>query len=125
MTYQRIDTQYNRVLPRDLFNEAKLLKCMGRLCLLIEDRMTPVYMTVGAYGANGKEGFIIGLIDSGELTITNLSILINGKPYLFKTAYNSQANWPLFVEHEDTDYPVFEDNGEWDAEFIQLVNEII
>ena len=31
-------TNYTRVLPGDLFNEAKLLKCIGRLVLLIEDR---------------------------------------------------------------------------------------
>ncbi len=29
--------EYTRVIPRDLFNEAKLLKCIGRLVLLIHD----------------------------------------------------------------------------------------
>ncbi len=29
---------YHRVLPRDAFNEAKLLKCIGKLTLLIEDK---------------------------------------------------------------------------------------
>ena len=27
---------YNRVIPRDLFNEANLLKCMGQLYLCLE-----------------------------------------------------------------------------------------
>lgn len=30
-------SSYRRVLPRDLFNEAKLLKCLGQLSLMIHD----------------------------------------------------------------------------------------
>ena len=33
--------KYTRVLPRDLFNEAKLMKCMGLLTLLIHDELIP------------------------------------------------------------------------------------
>ncbi len=37
---------YHRVLPRDLFNDANLLKCMGRLIMLIDDlRMENVSYT--------------------------------------------------------------------------------
>ena len=32
---------YSRVIPRDFFNEAKLLKCMGLLALKVLDNMTP------------------------------------------------------------------------------------
>jgi hypothetical protein len=35
------EKDYNRVIPRDLFNEAKLLKCLGQLCLLIDKGQCP------------------------------------------------------------------------------------
>ena len=36
-----MNTQYERVIPRDLFNEAKLLKCVGLLVLKIHDGENP------------------------------------------------------------------------------------
>lgn len=121
LTEYAANVNYYRVCPRDLFNEAKLLKCMGRLCLYILDGITPVEMT---NSDNGK-GFKIGLLDEGSLTITNLTIKIKGKPYLFKTTYNSKANYPLFLQTEDyEDILVFDDEGNFDADFISFCNSI-
>lgn len=124
MDTQIIDTQYGRVLPRDLFNEAKLLKCMGRLCLLIEDNMTPIDMTIDEYATDGEEGFKIGLADDGALSIANLVITIKGAPYLFKTTYNSKDNFPFFVEHNYCEYRVFDEKGDWDNEFINFIQTL-
>jgi hypothetical protein len=33
---------YFRVIPRDLFNEASLLKCYGRLAILLDDMRSPL-----------------------------------------------------------------------------------
>lgn len=63
-----IDSNYQRVIPRDLFNEAKLGKCMGRLILRIHDCETPVHMS---FEHNGNP-FDIGLGDDGNLHIKNI-----------------------------------------------------
>lgn len=120
MEDQKPDTQYTRVLPRDLFNEAKLLKCMGRLCLLIEDGTTPVKMS---FKDNGKP-FKIGLMEDGYLTIVNLPVYIKAKPFRFRCQYNSQQPYPLFCENENNEYPVFTDSGDFDTEFIDFCNTL-
>ena len=61
---------YKRVLPRDLFNEAKLLKCLGRLCLLIEDDMCKLEYD---HDDEFAEGFVIGqLQECGGIYPLNL-----------------------------------------------------
>lgn len=112
----RVDAKYHRVIPRDLFNEAKLLKCIGKLCLLILDGLVPVKMS---YEENG-EPFQIGMTGDGYLTVTNLEIYVKNKPYRFKTNYNSKSNYTLFLEHEDNDYRVFDEDGNFDTEFLEF-----
>lgn len=109
-----------RVIPRDLFNEAKLLKCIGHLCLRILDHATPVEMN---YSEDGKP-FTIALMDEGALTITNLHISIKGKIFRFKTIYNSKANYPLYLEYEYCDYEVFTDKGEFTKTFIEFCETV-
>lgn len=116
-----IRTQYERVIPRDLFNEAKLLKCMGHLSVKILDNATPVNMECIP---SESEPFIIGLMDEGSLTITNMSVLIRGKQYRFKTTYNSKAIYPLYVDYQDCDYLVFDEFGNWDKEFLDFINSL-
>lgn len=116
-------TKYQRVLPRDLFNEAKLLKCMGHLVLLIMGCKTPVTMGYGDEGCD--EGFEIGLLEEGSLTIKNLPVSIRGKVFLFKTTYNSRANYPLYVQDKNyCDYLVFNEQGEFSEDFINFCNTI-
>jgi hypothetical protein len=119
-----IDTNYTRVFPRDFFNEAKLLKCMGRLTLLIEDRMTPVAMSIGEYAEEGEEGFKIGLIETGHLAVANVSIFIKGKSYLFKTDYNAKGPYPFYVEDGNDEYKVFDDAGDWHEEFLEFCKSL-
>lgn len=116
--------EYTRVLPRDLFNEAKLLKCIGRLCLLIHDNLTPCEMSFEDSFNDPWEGFNVALLEEGALTIMNVHIKIKGKPFLFKTTYNSKANFPLFLEYDYVDYPVFDSNGNFDPEFIAFCENV-
>lgn len=114
----KTDINYIRVLPRDLFNEAKLLKCLGLLILKIEDNDTPLFSRLQYHHT---EHFIIGLMDEGSLTCTNLTIWVKGKMSLFKTTYNSKENYPLFLQSEDfQDIRVFDEAGNWDQEFIDF-----
>ena len=112
----KVDTNYTRVIPRDLFNEAKLLKCIGRLCLLIHDNNTPVKMSFEETG----EPFNIGMSDCGSLMIVNLEVCIKGEPCVFKTTYNSKSNYPLMLEYDSCEYRVFDEQGEWDSEFMEF-----
>lgn len=113
--------KYTRVCPRDLFNEAKLLKCMGRLCLLILDQLTPVEMT----NSDNGEPFKIGLLEEGALTITNLHIKIKGKHFLFKTTYNSKSNYPLYLQTDKyDDYLVFDESGNFEEDFISFCKSL-
>mgnify|MGYP001596767171 CR=1 FL=1 len=115
-----MNPKYQRVIPRDLFNEAKLLKCMGRLCLMIHDRVCPCEMR---FTDNGSP-FKTALLDEGALTIWNLRIYIKGHLFRFKTTYNSKAIYPLYVEHEYVDYLVFNEQGEFDKEFIDFTKNL-
>lgn len=116
-----IDTTYCRVIPRDLFNEAKLLKCIGRLVLLIHDGQGLNGMTF----EHDDEPFQIGLMDDGHLAITNIAFEMNGQKMFFKSQYNSKSNWPLLLEHDYCEYPVFDENGNYDNEFINFCNSIL
>jgi len=116
--------EYTRVLPRDLFNEAKLLKCIGRLCLLIHDGLTPVPMSFKDSFGDPWEGFHVVLMEEGALTITNVHIKIKGKIFLFKTIYNSKANFPLYLQYDYVDYPVFDGNGNFDPEFVAFCETV-
>lgn len=109
---------YPRVIPRDLFNEAKLLKCMGRVALLVHDGMYPGKISIDY----DTDGFEIGQNpDDGSLTVTNMHILINDRIVHFFTLYNSRDNYPLWAMGEDEDYPVFTEAGEWHPDFIEFV----
>lgn len=118
-----IDTAYTRVLPRDLFNEAKLLKCLGLLCLLIHDGLTPVPMSVNDE-LGPQDGFCIGLMEDGYLAVANLDIFIRGERHSFRTQYNSKENYPLYVTFDYVDYLVFDEQGKWDQEFINFCNTL-
>jgi hypothetical protein len=119
-----IDTNYTRVIPRDLFNEAKLSKCMGRLCLLVHDHMTPVDITIDE--SKCEDGFIIGqLTEDGSLTIVNLPVKIKNIPVVFKCAYNAKQDpFPLLAYYNYCEYKVFDEKGEWHEEFLCFCKEL-
>lgn len=118
--FEIANIKYERVVPRDLFNEAKLLKCIGLVALMILDNKTPVAMAIEEHG----NAFKIGLLDDGYLTITNYEISIKGNPYTFKCQYNSKSNYNLFVEYNYCEYLVFDEKGNFYTEFIDFVNSL-
>ncbi|MCG8226403.1 hypothetical protein [Tenacibaculum finnmarkense] len=112
---------YKRVLPRDLFNEAKLLKSVGRLCLLIHDNLAPKGLSFKFDG----ESFKIKQLESGEITISNLIFSINNnEDIIFKTACNSRSNYPLIFEIQLDEFDVFNDDGTFDNDFLTKINSL-
>lgn len=107
-----IGDYYHRVLPRDLFNEAKLLKCLGRLCLWAHD-----YPGLGLRFDLRPDGpfDIRQHQDSGDLYCRNLQVDGPGGPWALWVPYNSRDPWPLrfYREGDDDDDGrlVFTDTG--------------
>ena len=114
---------YTRVIPRDFFNESKLLECMGVLSLKILDRRLPEGVQIEI--AETGEPFNIQLTDDGVLTVANYPVTVNGKTVFFGTTYNSKANFPLFARSESyEDFQVFDDNGDFSSEFIEFAKRL-
>jgi hypothetical protein len=116
---------YMRVIPRDLFNEAKLLKCMGRLVIEAERHQRAIQIE---FEETATPGFQIEQCeDDGNLYISNIIVTINGKPYFCYTTYNSKTNFPLYVDDiADADFEsvrVFDETGEFTQEFKHLIEE--
>lgn len=113
----KINLNYDRVIPRDLFNEAKLLKCVGRLCLLIHDDKAPDNVKF----EHDSGSFEIGMTTDGDLTISNVKFSINDKEFMFIARYNNKSNYPFFVQDEEyLDHRVFDEQGNLDLEFVEF-----
>jgi hypothetical protein len=100
--------RYRRVLPRDLFNEANLLKCYGKLWILFEGDPSS-----GFEEADAPMFDIMQDASDGSLTVANLHFRINGQRYHLSRPLNSRHDWPLYATPENGDsIPVFDDAGE-------------
>lgn len=113
-------TTHCRVIPRDFFNEAKLLKCFGQLALKIADCNLPDGLIIEI--EESGDPFNVVLMDEGSLTISNYRTLVNRFPVIFKTTYNSKSAYPFFCELDYCDYEVFDNIGEFTEEFINAFN---
>ena len=109
---------YQRVIPRDFFNEAKLLKCMGVLQLYIDANNTPEGITIEIKETGAP--FIIEKDEtSGDIYITNYECKVNGNIVRFESNLNSKAEYPLSCYFQDSIFSVFTDLGDFDNEFIE------
>lgn len=113
---------YSRVIPRDFFNEAKLLKCMGLLALNVLDGKQPENTVISI--SDNDEPFNVVLLDDGHLTVINYPVKINGIEVVFKSTYNSKSNYPLLAEYQDCEYVVFDEQGQWDSEFLDFCKSL-
>lgn len=109
---------YMRVIPRDLFNEANLLKCFGQLYLQLEILNTPDVELL-----HDGEAFDIGQHgDSGGLYIRNVSLIVRGEAMPIHRPLNSRYAWPLYLTTaDDEEISVFDDNGRLSNEMLQFL----
>ena len=99
-----------RVLPRDAFNDANLLKCIGKLTLLIEEGHLPGLH----YEFDGADQFDIQQ-DPGDGSTYVANILFfdeQGEPLEFYRSINSRENWPLRMFYKGDEYYVFNEDGD-------------
>ena len=115
---------YRRVIPRDLFNEANLLKCMGQLWIALDERM-PAGMVGFEHDDDGP--FLIEQDPStGAIEVGNVRFWVQGKQVRLTRPLNSRMPWPLYAEPtNDGDWfdpvAVFDDDGTLSADFERLV----
>lgn len=81
---------YLRVIPRDLFNEAKLLKGLGKICLMIHDNYLPF---INCNHEDERSGFKIAQNkNDGSISVTNLHFFDNsGTPVYFYNPLNCKS----------------------------------
>lgn len=116
---------HTRVIPRDLFNESKLLKGLGQLALKIHDN--------GAFGLTmhlfdeEDNGFLIYQDPGdGSLLVANLVVLDRDKePVRFRSTYNSKEPYPLYmvVSGTEEEITVFNDDGSFTEEFTERMKQ--
>jgi hypothetical protein len=117
---------YKRVIPRDLFNEANLLKCLGRVALLIHDGKAPEGLRLDHQFPD--RGFEIDQApESGDIHCRNLLLVVpreGRRPqrvHLWRNL-NSRENWPLTVTTEvGEETEVLDDEGNFTPEFLVWV----
>jgi len=100
----------HRVLPRDAFNDANLLKCIGKLTMMIEDDLID-FITIGYDG----EPFDIQQDESdGSTFIANLNFFTkSGEPIRHSRPLNSRELYPLTLHFNDQEYWAFNEDGEF------------
>ena len=122
---------YTRVIPRDLFNEAKLLKCLGQLSLIIHNGVDEAYFSVPSgltleheLGMGPHEsGFLIDQHESsGDIYCTNLFLRADGETIRVHSSLNSKEPYPLcFEDDEGGEGSVFDNDGTFSVEFIDFL----
>jgi hypothetical protein len=109
---------YIRAIPRDLFNEANLLKCLGQLYIQLE-------LKAGAreWGLQHTgDRFEIEQDDSdGSLAVANFWLTFENKVWFFYRPLNSREPYPLYTDHNDTAIAVFDHHGTLTEEFLKLI----
>lgn len=116
-------SNYIRVLPRDLFNEASLLKCVGRLWILTDETSNHH----ARFETEDADTFDIVQDDSsGAIYIRNVVFTVRGVRQRLSRPLNSRGTWPLYLDSEDDDddadtIAIFDDNGNLSAELLAYI----
>ncbi len=114
---------YRRVAPRDLFNESKLLKCLGRLAVLIHDEMAPKGLSFEQTGGE----FRIDQRIAGDLYVrSGIKFMLHGKKLRIHSPYNSKEAYPLLCEDKELgEIEIFNDDGSFSDEFLEYCKESV
>lgn len=115
---------YTRVIPRDFFNEGKLMTCMGNLYIQAESSTRPDGINI-VIEENGEPFIIEKDSSSGDIYVSNYKTYVNGNLVRFATNLNSRSKYPLNCTYDNAEYTVFTNTGEFDQEFIELCQNII
>lgn len=108
---------YFRVIPRDLFNEGNLLKCLGRLYLNLEIANYPFI----GLEHDGQAFQIEQSDEDGSLCAVNVRLRIYDRLYLLRRPLNSREPWPLYLSDPDREIAVFNQDGRFADEMVNFL----
>lgn len=112
---------YRRVIPRDLFNEANFLKCLGGVYIQLESQDWP-HVSFEYDEESEKPFYVYQWQDDGSLVCDNIRLFVRGEFITLYRPLNSRQPWPLhFTDLEDIEGQVFNDDGTFHQEFIDFV----
>lgn len=108
---------YLRVIPRDLFNESKLLKCLGQLSLIAHDGIDSNRNPARFQIEHDGEAFNIEQDPgTGNLYCSNIQLMVRSEAVFVGSRYNSKSPFPLVFGVDEE--PVFNDDGSLSDEFM-------
>lgn len=112
---------YRRTLPRDLFNEADLLKMLGRLWIALDE--TPGHDA--RFAEEDVDSFeIVQDPSSGAIRVANLTLEISGQAHRLERPLNARTPWPLWLfrdDDEDLEIRVFDEQGALSTDMLALL----
>lgn len=123
---------YTRVIPRDLFNESSLLKCLGRLQIILEGVAGGPHRADARLGADPDDAYssfdVVQSSDDGSISVENLPLIVRGERLRLYRPLNSRQPWPLYVDIPENDaapygdtLSVFDDEGIIDQRFLDFL----
>ena len=116
---------YHRVLPRDAFNEANLIKCYGQLWLELEKLGLEETLITGT--AFNEAGFMIEQsAATGAIYVENVRFIVKGQRIELWRPLNSREPYPLLASlgYDEGDVNVFNPvSGTLSDDFIKLLIE--
>lgn len=107
---------YRRVIPRDFFNEAKLLNCLGKLSVAILNGEIQATEEL----EEETSGFLVEQSIDGNLRLINYYIYVGLRDefyYPFIPHYQKDARYPLYIEGEGERILVLTEDGKITPEF--------
>lgn len=116
---------YERVIPRDLFNESKLLKCLGQLALLIHDGKGNKDLVL-EHNQQMNAGFQIDQDQSdGSLFCVNISFRLKDTEIPISTSLNSKRPYPMiYQDDEGGEEDLFNDDGSFTDSFLSWIETL-
>lgn len=112
---------YRREIPRDLFNEASLLKCLGRLWIETEQFIPRVRII-----HTGNDFHIAQDEADGSIRCGNVCLIINGRTYDHRRPLNARDSWPLYIwpraDPDAEEIEVFTDDGSLSVAMLLAIN---
>lgn len=119
---------YLRVIPRDLFNEANLLKCYAQLYLQLE-RLNLPHVRFEFLDEGAAVPFDVRQDpDDGSITVRNIQLTVRRPLQLYgeqpdlRRPLNSREPWPLYLQNRfEEEIAVFNDDGTLTSEMLDFL----
>lgn len=114
---------YARTIPRDLFNEGDLLKCLGRLWIVLEQN--PGHRAELSH-ATGHIFTIVQDPSDGAISCSTVTLTVDGVVTPLFRPLNSRYAWPLWARTGDLlgdfdDIEVFDASGSLSEDMRKLI----